>query len=728
MKRNNLTKIIFVIVVLTIVYFVFFRNNNTQDNNYSNSYLENHSFSHVEDTNSSQLNTEVSLEAREKFTKIIGNNKDEVNVMIYIIGTDLESNYGAATADLNEMLYADINDNINIIIETGGCKNWRNSVISSRNIERYTINSQGLLRLNTNIKNAAMTQQETLTSFIKYSQENFPTANRNILILWDHGGGSVAGYGYDEKYPNVSSMSPDTIATAIRNSGVKFDIIGFDACLMANLETAIALEPYADYLIASEEVEPGEGWYYTNWLKAIDNNTSMPSIELGKIIIDDYVANSLKKNSRSEVTLSITDLGQLVSSVSKPLANFSRATTKQLNNENYQKIANARANTKEFSKSSHIDQVDLVDLAIKFNVDGSNDLAKAIKNSIKYNKTANVSDSYGMSVYFPFAALNKVNAMVKIHNNINMESEYTSAVTKFASYAASGQIVTNNTNSSSTSIFDILLGNNYYDSQDYSSDYLYDIFNNAYQQQDYDDYGYQDSFGSGYEQWFDYSSLDLLSSFFARNKNNVDMAKLKPTVKDGIKVLELSSQQWSMVDELTLNMFVDDGSGYIDLGRDNSFEFNRYGDLICQSDGTWLSINDHVVAYYLVSDTVFDNNRYKIVGKIPAYLNDERVDIIVNFTDLQPYGKVIGAKKIYDNDMQAKGLIEIKEGDKIDFVCNYYFYDGSFDNEYQLGDSLIVNGSLELNNIYLDNDYIYTYCIKDYYGNNMWTEKQEVRK
>ncbi|MCR5235609.1 MAG: hypothetical protein K6E34_00220 [Lachnospiraceae bacterium] len=37
-----------------------------------------------------------------------------------------------------------------------------------------------------------------------------------------------------------------------------FDFIGFDACLMATVETAYMLSPYADYMIASEEFEPGK--------------------------------------------------------------------------------------------------------------------------------------------------------------------------------------------------------------------------------------------------------------------------------------------------------------------------------------------------------------------------------------------------------------------------------------------------------------------------------------
>ena len=46
---------------------------------------------------------------------------------------------------------------------------------------------------------------------------------------------------------------------------------------MSTLETELVSAKYADYLIASEEVEPGTGWYYTDWLNAISKNTSLPT-------------------------------------------------------------------------------------------------------------------------------------------------------------------------------------------------------------------------------------------------------------------------------------------------------------------------------------------------------------------------------------------------------------------------------------------------------------------
>ena len=102
-----------------------------------------------------------------------------------------------------------------------------------------------------------MTDADTLSDFIRFSAESYP-ADRYELILWDHGGGTMTGFGYDELYEDTS-LTLSSLSTALYNGGVQFDFIGFDACLMATAEVAYALDPYADYLIASEESEPGEG-------------------------------------------------------------------------------------------------------------------------------------------------------------------------------------------------------------------------------------------------------------------------------------------------------------------------------------------------------------------------------------------------------------------------------------------------------------------------------------
>ena len=472
MKKSNLSKIYKIIITIVIVYVainslikIFSGIKNTVNN-----FVSNHTVTYDTDTDS-EIN-EVTIDgARDKYTTIKGNGQDEVTVMVYMIGTDLESNYGMATKDVYEMLNGKKYDNINIVLQTGGCNKWNNSLFSNKNVERWAINSSNFSRLGY-IGRESMVDSDTLADFIRYSADNFP-ANRYMLILWDHGGGSITGYGYDEVYSNQPSMSPDVIAAALKKGGIKFDLVGFDACLMANLETAIAIEPYADYMIASEETEPGEGWYYTNWVNILDDNTSVSTLTLGKQIIDDYISTSKRTDYSIELTSSMIDLGELAYSIQSPLTDFSKAVNTKLDDGDYRTIALARSNTKEFSKESGLDQVDLVDLVENINVDGSEKLVKAIKSAIKYNKTFNMNDSYGLSVYFPYSALNKFNAAVDVYDNINFNSDYKKAIKSFASYASSGQIVTQNAGSSSTSLFDVLLNDNYY--YDEQLDSMYEL-------------------------------------------------------------------------------------------------------------------------------------------------------------------------------------------------------------------------------------------------------------
>ena len=65
-------------------------------------------FTSSSDSNTANLDETVAGEAREKFTRIIGNNKDEVTILVYMCGTDLESQQGMATSDLKEMANATI--------------------------------------------------------------------------------------------------------------------------------------------------------------------------------------------------------------------------------------------------------------------------------------------------------------------------------------------------------------------------------------------------------------------------------------------------------------------------------------------------------------------------------------------------------------------------------------------------------------------------------------------
>ena len=277
--------------------------------------------------NTGELDRTVATGARDKRTVIRGNGKDTVTIMVYMCGTDLESRSGMGTADLQEMLNAKVGDKVNLLVYTGGCKDWRNNVVSSKNNQIYQIRNGQMACLVENAGSAPMTDPDNLASFIQWGGKNFP-ADRNQLIFWDHGGGSLSGYGYDEKYASSGSMNLAEIDKALKKGGVTFDFIGFDACLMATLETALTVGQYGDYLIASEETEPGVGWYYTDWLTKLSQNTSMPTIEIGKNIVDDFVDVCAQKCRGQSTTLSVVDLAELEATVPAQFKAFSASTAK----------------------------------------------------------------------------------------------------------------------------------------------------------------------------------------------------------------------------------------------------------------------------------------------------------------------------------------------------------------------------------------------------------------
>ena len=123
-------------------------------------------------------------------------NSQSMTIMIYMCGSDLESQNGAASADITEMLGADIDENINVIIQTGGASQWTDYGIRDDVNQIYRINN-GELELLQDLPLTDMADGKTLTDFVNYCKSNY-TADRYGLIMWDHGGGSIDGFGWDE--------------------------------------------------------------------------------------------------------------------------------------------------------------------------------------------------------------------------------------------------------------------------------------------------------------------------------------------------------------------------------------------------------------------------------------------------------------------------------------------------------------------------------------------------
>ncbi|MCQ2507151.1 MAG: clostripain-related cysteine peptidase, partial [Dorea sp.] len=694
----------------------------------------------AETPNLGSLDKTVADGSRDKRTKIKGNGKDEVTIMVYMCGTDLESRSGMATSDLQEMAAADIADNVNLIVYTGGCASWRNRVMSNSVNQIYQVKKGGLKCLKDNAGKGAMTDPATLADFITWCNKKYP-ANRNELILWDHGGGSVSGYGYDEKYKSSGSMSLDGINKALKKAGVTFDFIGFDACLMATVENALMLDKYADYMVASEETEPGIGWYYTNWLTKLSQNTSMSTLEIGKNIVDDFVSACNQKCRGQKTTLSVVDLAELSNTVPSALSAFAKDTSDKIQNSDFKAVSTARYNAREFAQQTQIDQIDLVHFASNIGTSASKKLANAITGAVKYNLTSSsMTNAYGLSIYFPYKKLRNVNTALSTFDSIGMDQDYMRCIQQFAKMETGGQSAAGGAQTSNPyqSLLNGSSSGNYSSAPSGSSqtstsyqtvssqDAMVQLLNALLGgQMSVEVPGLSSSntgFLSGRAIPDDGLEAEDMAEYLLSNQFNPS-ALIWQDKYDNAQVISLPEAQWELVTDLALSAYYDDGEGYVDLGCDNVFNFDEDGDLVGSIDGTWMAINGQTVAYYYDS-TVDDGENYTITGHVPAMLNGERVNLLLVFDNENPYGYIAGANYDYEEevDVVAKNLVELEEGDTLDFLCDFYSYDGEYEDSYYLGDQMVVTDSMEISNVELEKEkFSPMYRFTDIYNQTYWT-------
>ena len=194
---------------------------------------------------------------------------------------------------------------------------------------------------------------------------------------------------------------------------------------------------------------------------------------------------------------------------------------------------------------------------------------------------------------------------------------------------------------------------------------------------------------------------------------------------DGVPVLRLDEEQWALVQSLELNLFYDDGEGYIDLGLDTVYEWDNSGGLLGKNEGTWLAINEQPVAYYH-SATVDDGDQYTITGRVPVLYNGSRAELILVFDNANPYGFVAGVQSVYsdgETDTAAKSQSELQAGDTLEFLCDYYSYDGAYQDSYLLGEPLVVTDeALVISDVVLDGRTEATYRFTDLYGQRYWSD------
>ena len=242
----------------------------------------------------------------------------DYTVLVYVVGSDLESEYYLATEDLDEMIYGFPGDSINVIVETGGAPaeidDYR--YVDFTTVKRHEIKND-IIEIS-DLGRQNMGDPKTLTDFLVWGTSSYP-ADNYALILWNHGSG-INGYGHDDVSFDFLSLDEidDALNSAKKLNDVHYEMIGFDACLMATIEVANIVKDYGNYLVASEEIEVGYGWKYDEIISSLNENPKQTGAELGQVIADSFFADTIEKSPSDMdlsrlTTLSVIDLTKIPS-------------------------------------------------------------------------------------------------------------------------------------------------------------------------------------------------------------------------------------------------------------------------------------------------------------------------------------------------------------------------------------------------------------------------------
>ena len=233
-------------------------------------------------------------------------------IFVYLCGTDLESQSGMGTADIEEMKAAASSDNVRFVVETGGTDGWDISDVDDQMIQRFVIQNGEITKVDETTL-ASMGKAETLSDFLVWGTKEYNSEHMG-LVMWNHGGGSISGVCFDEKYDSdsITLMEMDSaLLKCVESSGRRFDFIGFDACLMGTVEVANVMATYADFIYGSEEMEPGSGWDYTAIGNYLAENNDAHAASLGKQVCDGFFASCEESGDDALATFSVIDLSKI---------------------------------------------------------------------------------------------------------------------------------------------------------------------------------------------------------------------------------------------------------------------------------------------------------------------------------------------------------------------------------------------------------------------------------
>lgn len=364
---------------------------------------------------------------------------ESATVMIYMNGSDLETEAGEGTMDIAEMLDSGIGDNVNVIIQTMGTRDWQDYDISSDTSQRYRVRNGEIELLEDDLGQLDCTDPGTLSGFIGYGKKNFP-ADRYIFIFWDHGGGPVYGFGFDEWQEEEASLTLDEIKKAFsEHPDVHFDIIGMDCCIMANIETCYVLAPFCKYALLSEDFESGLGWEYMSWMKSFEEDPGISTPLLGKRIIDGIIEANEGDTLNGDSSTMILVNERAVSNLMEKWKDYAYENSESLFGANYSRLHKAKGRSFIVSLieawATDMSDVTLSDfyvsdiLSIVESVgkEGkkTDDLRSALKACAAYfGQTGDSGELTGLAVSLPYGDMEYYKRLSEVYSGCGFDKEY----------------------------------------------------------------------------------------------------------------------------------------------------------------------------------------------------------------------------------------------------------------------------------------------------------------
>ncbi len=330
--------------------------------------------------------------------------------MVYLDGdNDLES---AAISDIYEMERGggtNVDINVVILVDRHDQYDTSNGNWSEGRYYEISDDVTGSIDsvLLSNLGEVNMGDPAILQAFLEYCFVNYP-AEYYCLDLWDHGNG-IWGSCYDYTSPDNDRLTVDemqsAIATATSNQGEYIDVISFDCCVMNMMEIVYELRNLCDYVVASEENIPFDGFDYEPIIAGLQANPSLTPLEFSQLLVDEY---GIRYTTTAATCLSAIDtskIGQIVPLMNNLVGNLTEA----INDYNYYYMLYlSRSATRSFSDGAF---VDLKHLALKINyyihledlTDTTANLILALEELVAHNwqHESYQGTAHGIAIFMP---------------------------------------------------------------------------------------------------------------------------------------------------------------------------------------------------------------------------------------------------------------------------------------------------------------------------------------